>query len=119
MHVRTAMGEQTVGEIVGQRIRVHDAALTDVQVVHGPVRNPGPHMSYKSSEPLVNKVLNISGFFFASASTSAGDNRTLLEVLVVAWHAQALALRTQGFSIAKQAHAKHLRATDWEWLELT
>ena len=105
------MGEQTVGEMMGRRIRVHDAALTDVQVAHGPVRIPCPHMSCTSSEPLVYKVLKISGNSFASAGSSAGDNRTLMEVLVVALQAPALASYRWRIFFRPQALARHAQAT--------
>ena len=100
------MGEQTAGGMTGQRIRVHDAALTDVQVAHGPVRSPCPHMSCTSSEPLVYKVRCFPGKNLASTDSNAGDNRTLMEALVVALQAQAPATHSQSNSFNTQAHAK-------------
>ena len=100
------MGEQTAGGMTGQRIRVHDAALTDVQMAHGSVRSPCPHMSCTSSEPLVYKVRRFPGEICASTGSNAGDNRTLMEALVVALQAQALATHSQSNSFNTQAHAK-------------
>ena len=101
---------------MGKRIHVHDAALSGALVVHGSVRSPSPHQVDINGVPLGRAVRRgtdtansgrVPRNIFASAGSFAGDNSSLVEALVDALQAQALAFHLRRNYFDKQTFATH------------